>query len=212
MKSSENGRSMIEMLGVLAVVGVLSTGGIAGYIKMMAQYKINKSVEQIEQISAKLSTIGSGVESYEGLNNKSAVKFDAVPSEAIIGDGTNLENPFGGEIIIKAAGLIESSDNQAYSITYKGISEDACVALGTIDWNRGKNSNLVGMGIVTTESKLSSVIKKIVQRCPSKVSTDNYIYACSGGTGTWGLPLPFARVAKACSCDNDTCNIVFKYF
>ena len=30
-KKTENGRSMVEMLGVLAVIGVLSIGGIAGY-------------------------------------------------------------------------------------------------------------------------------------------------------------------------------------
>ena len=29
------GRSMIEMLGVLAIIGVLSVGGIAGYSKAM---------------------------------------------------------------------------------------------------------------------------------------------------------------------------------
>ena len=28
---NENGRSMVEMLGVLAIIGVLSVGGIAGY-------------------------------------------------------------------------------------------------------------------------------------------------------------------------------------
>ena len=27
----ESGRSMVEMLGVLAIIGVLSVGGIAGY-------------------------------------------------------------------------------------------------------------------------------------------------------------------------------------
>ena len=38
------GRSMIEMLGVLAIIGVLSVGGIAGYSKAMEKYKINKAV------------------------------------------------------------------------------------------------------------------------------------------------------------------------
>ena len=28
---NQSGRSMIEMLGVLAIIGVLSVGGIAGY-------------------------------------------------------------------------------------------------------------------------------------------------------------------------------------
>jgi len=44
--SSQNGRSMIEMLGVLAIVGVLSIGGIAGYSKAMRSYKINKLIEE----------------------------------------------------------------------------------------------------------------------------------------------------------------------
>ena len=39
------GRSMIEMLGVLAIIGVLSVGGIAGYSKAMEKFKINKATE-----------------------------------------------------------------------------------------------------------------------------------------------------------------------
>ena len=45
-KSCDFGRSMIEMLGVLAIVGVLSVGGIAGYSKAMEKFKINKTIEQ----------------------------------------------------------------------------------------------------------------------------------------------------------------------
>ena len=37
---------MIEMLGVLAIVGVLSVGGIAGYSKAMEKWKINKLMEE----------------------------------------------------------------------------------------------------------------------------------------------------------------------
>ncbi|MCM1323507.1 MAG: type II secretion system GspH family protein [Acetobacter sp.] len=42
LKTQENGRSMIEMLGVLAIVGILSVGGITGYSKAMYKYKIIK--------------------------------------------------------------------------------------------------------------------------------------------------------------------------
>ena len=40
------GRSMIEMLGVLAIVGVLSVGGIAGYSKAMEKWKIDKMIDE----------------------------------------------------------------------------------------------------------------------------------------------------------------------
>ena len=38
------GRSMIEMLGVLAIIAVLTVGGIAGYSKAMEKYKLNKVI------------------------------------------------------------------------------------------------------------------------------------------------------------------------
>jgi len=43
-KINEYGRSVVEMLGVLAVIGVLSVGGLAGYSKAMHKYKVQKSV------------------------------------------------------------------------------------------------------------------------------------------------------------------------
>ncbi len=45
-----SGRSMVEMLGVLAIIGVLSVGAIAGYSKAMMKYKLNKQTEQISTI------------------------------------------------------------------------------------------------------------------------------------------------------------------
>lgn len=46
MKQNQFGRSMIEMLGVLAIVGVLSVGGIAGYSKAMEMYKMDKALDE----------------------------------------------------------------------------------------------------------------------------------------------------------------------
>ena len=41
---------MVEMLGVLAIIGVLSVGAIAGYSKAMMKYKLNRQTEQIGSI------------------------------------------------------------------------------------------------------------------------------------------------------------------
>ena len=45
-KINQNGRSIPEMLGVLAIVGILSVGGIAGYGRAMMKYKLNKQLAQ----------------------------------------------------------------------------------------------------------------------------------------------------------------------
>ncbi len=44
------GRSMVEMLGVLAIIGVLSVGAIAGYGKAMMKYKLNKHAEAVNML------------------------------------------------------------------------------------------------------------------------------------------------------------------
>ncbi len=44
-KKLESGRSMVEMLGVLAIIGVLSVGGIAGYSLSMRRHRANGVVD-----------------------------------------------------------------------------------------------------------------------------------------------------------------------
>ena len=43
--NSQSGRSMVEMLGVLAIIGVLSVGGIAGYSLSMRRHRANQVVD-----------------------------------------------------------------------------------------------------------------------------------------------------------------------
>ena len=44
------GRSMVEMLGVLAIIGVLSVGAIAGYSKAMMKYKLNQHAVAVNML------------------------------------------------------------------------------------------------------------------------------------------------------------------
>lgn len=50
MENNQTGRSMIEMLGVLAIIGVLSVSGIAGYGKAMRMWNSNLQKEQLTQL------------------------------------------------------------------------------------------------------------------------------------------------------------------
>ena len=53
LKKLESGRSMVEMLGVLAIIGVLSVGGIAGYSLSMRRHRAN----QIADFASKYALI-----------------------------------------------------------------------------------------------------------------------------------------------------------
>ena len=59
------GRSMIEMLGVLAIIAVLTVGGIAGYSKAMKKYQANKVVGEIIQVLVKWKELSENNELYD---------------------------------------------------------------------------------------------------------------------------------------------------
>ena len=70
------GRSMIEMLGVLAIIGVLSVGGIAGYSKAMMKYKINKMTEEYTMLMTGLMEYQESLfKTYADYDNRFLAQF-----------------------------------------------------------------------------------------------------------------------------------------
>ena len=71
--TNESGRSMVEMLGVLAIVGVLSVGGVYGYGVAMKKHKANELLHQASMlattISAQIQSKGELPQSIEDFGN-----------------------------------------------------------------------------------------------------------------------------------------------
>ena len=67
---NESGRSMVEMLGVLAIIGVLSVGGIAGYTMAMNKYKANENLATGSQciVLAQSDNGGDGIAENETID------------------------------------------------------------------------------------------------------------------------------------------------
>lgn len=161
---NESGRSMVEMLGVLAIIGVLSVGGIAGYSKAMNKYKINKTTDQVSMLVANIRTLFSSQGNYAGLNNGQAVKFGVVPNDMYsaadnIADDMALTNAFAGDVTIKTSASDAAHATNAFSITYEGLSSEACVTVATGDWGSGQASGLIALaaGSTVTDATLDEV-------------------------------------------------------
>lgn len=63
MKKSELGRSMVEMLSVLAIIGVLSVGGVVGYSVAVQRIRANNIID----VASKLSAKGLGGRTFDSL-------------------------------------------------------------------------------------------------------------------------------------------------
>ena len=135
--TNESGRSMIEMLGVLAIIGVLSVGGIAGYSQAMSKFKVSKTTDQVQTMVTNIRTLFAGNRTYDGLkgsgdkgNYKNAHTLGIFNDEICeSADCASPVNPYGGSII-----LASPNSNQYFSITYTGLPQDACTRLVMADW------------------------------------------------------------------------------
>ena len=96
---TQSGRSMVEMLGVLAIIGVLSVGAIAGYSKAMFKYKLNKQAESFN------SLLNNAIQLYPDLTRTYALnKFNSTTGTQfvinifdkmnLIPDGMSIQNNY----------------------------------------------------------------------------------------------------------------------
>ena len=83
---ASTGRSMVEMLGVLAIIGVLSVGAIAGYSKAMMKYKLNKHAEQLNTV---INAVARNVHSFDNIKQSGTfltetfIKMGEIPQEMV---------------------------------------------------------------------------------------------------------------------------------
>ena len=176
MKTNESGRSMIEMLGVLAIIGVLSIGGISGYSKAMGKHRVNKCIDQITQIVSSTRALFYGHKTYAALDDSTAnlvEKAHLFPDELETGTGTN---PFGGDVTIKAAAKSTGdTKKKAFSITYTVIPEESCIDLATQDWGKGSRSGLVSIK-VNNHQIVNADISTATAKCNGQSNTIEWVF------------------------------------
>ncbi len=120
------GRSMVEMLGVLAIIGVLSVGAIAGYSKAMMKYKLNQHAQAVNllinnllSIKDKLQYIPNGGTQYGTL----FYKMNLLPDGIKYISNDNLEDIwFKGKIVIYYANGKYISDGVEVQNNFGGIN------------------------------------------------------------------------------------------
>ncbi len=202
-----SGRSMIEMLGVLAIIGVLSVGGIAGYSKAMMKFKINKTMSQITEIATNVRTLYAQQKDFNGLNTSLAINMGVVPEELI--SGTTAINAFNGHVYINSDTYgINRTDNPPYfSIKFIELPPEACIALATADWGSISSSGVLGImaGYLSAYGDSASDYLvyfdgALIENCTEGYGLGNNYgngyesyYVCSGH-----LPMSPTKAAYAC--------------
>ena len=128
MKNNQFGRSMLEMLGVLAIIGVLSVGGIAGYSKAMEKWKMNKAISEYSFIIYGVLEHIDDIYKMpveESVNLNSLLEsLNLIPDNWMI-DGENLKDAYGNDIYVGVYPATSSAPVRvSMDLRLGGIMED----------------------------------------------------------------------------------------
>lgn len=139
-KSAQSGRSMIEAIGYISIL-VMITSGIAATISSgYYKYRMGRINQQLTDLKKIVSQRWVAEEEYN--HSEQGVKFQTLVDEKIVPwslrDG---RHAFGGEVNIGA----ETSDT--FYIEFKGLPKDICRELGTRIWVVNDGSDLDRMKI-----------------------------------------------------------------
>lgn len=212
MRVNEQGRSMIEMLGVLAIVGVLSVGGIAGYSKAMNKFKTNKAIDQINMIATNIRTLYSSQKTYENLNNVVAVKTGVIPGEMYDANDSStstITNAFGGFTTIATGKHMIANDS--FIIAVDKIPQASCVSIATTEWGGDSGSGLLAMKIANADAGASTGAQTddAVNALTETLTGSGDDSLAVVGDEDHGLPFGVVQASKSCSGDNNI--IAWKY-
>ena len=150
---------MLEMLGVLAIVGVLSAGGIAGYNMAMQSHKTNVLVDRVFLIAQRVRILYKNSD-YTGLNSNTLIEAGMIGS-------SDIENPFGGTL---SPYRDNHGDVYYFGISIPGVPEDTCVKIVTKSW--GSTGVLHSIGVRANDGTTWKYPKK----------PEDAVTACEGNT------------------------------
>ena len=198
---TEKGRSMVEMLGVLAIVGVLSAGAMAGYSKAMQMHKMNRFTDDFNyflghamsfSVDAAMYTDGSG-----SMHFSSAASSLGLLNGALKLDDNKIYDAFQNFFIFYYV-----PSDEYYRVRYTLVQNDQSRALceQLLKIGQGYSLNLSKMMIRNTDSD-------------SNVS-DNSIWGDSSCTSDriCLAKIGVQEMNSACSvCATDACYIYFMW-
>ncbi len=189
-RSSQDGRTMIEILGVLALTAVLSISFIFAYSLAMEKIKINNTIKDITLTSQKIRNLYNTQKSFDNLD-KEVFSLNLISGSYVSEKDQKLYHRLNGEVIIKPI-----ASNTGFVMIYNGLTEKACITLASNNWG-GKAVGLQFLVVSPT-----GVVPP--RGFPSNLDAGEY--------AAEDLPLSPAEASLFCHCHNYyKCGIAWFY-
>ena len=118
--NQESGRSMIEMLGVLAIMGVITVGAIGMISTAMRTQKLTTVNDQVVQMVTMVRNLHAEYDDFSNMNGTTI--FGAI--------AMSNQNPYGGTYELS----VDQSNPRQFVVKINGLGQSECDALMAKAW------------------------------------------------------------------------------
>jgi hypothetical protein len=119
--NQESGRSMVEMLGVLAIMGLITVGAITMISAAMRSQKRTVVQDEVAQIVTGVRTILGEYDDFSGLDN----------TTIFVAMGMSDKNPYGGKYSLS----VNPENIHQFILTIDGLNMSDCKFFKTKVWS-----------------------------------------------------------------------------
>ncbi len=154
-KNNENGRSMIEMLGVLAIIGVLSVGGFSLINKMQTTYTTNQVIDtagdfanHIKKMLREYELDNPGAE-HQASMNEYLCGAKAVP-DSLLESGSGCDqykDGFPGINDVTYNVIYLTNGKASVTLQIGNVTDEMCMQLVTTNWGTPGTSGFIGLSV-----------------------------------------------------------------
>lgn len=146
---NNNGRSMVEMLGVLAIVGILTVGGFSLVSKVSTSNQTNSVMDEISGLASKVRIV---VRDLDKVDVQSVCKAKAYPDTLECGEEGNDDSSCNcstflgsADIEYSVTGVEEDEYPALFELTASNLSDEMCMSLLTANWGSESSSGFMGV-------------------------------------------------------------------
>ena len=133
--NTQSGRSMIEMLAVIAIMGIIVVSATIGINQGMVKYNSSKLHTDMQSIADDVYNLYNWTRGYQGgiMGPAGLCREDVFP-DGCNAEGTTANNPFGGTYTVATAPCPDDNALTCLQITASGVPAEECALLETNDW------------------------------------------------------------------------------
>ncbi|MBR3676426.1 MAG: type II secretion system protein [Alphaproteobacteria bacterium] len=145
---NQSGRSMIEMLGVLAIIGVLTAGGLTIVGKARHQQELTQLLSETAEIVSSIKKMAcdydDGYASYVNMLCQSNGQPNGTTC-TISGKDSYITTSSDAKVkAIPDPATLTTEGVNYFDVEISEISKDACVYLASSDWGRRNTNGFLG--------------------------------------------------------------------